>query len=89
MTCTLDANDCNYDGDDWDLEYLTREAIKSKAKWPQIERIFENAYWVITYNYKKQVYSFGEHCNQVEQEGRESTINELDDHDDDTIHNLQ
>ena len=31
------------------------------------------------------MYSFGEHCNQVEQEGRESTINELDDYDDDTI----
>ena len=72
-----DANDCNYDDDDCDLEYLIRkamEAMEGKAKWPQIEWIFENAYWVITCNYKKQVYSFGEHCNQVEQEGRESTI---------------
>ena len=43
-----DADDCNYDGDDWDLEYLTREAMESKAKWPQIERIFESAYWLIT-----------------------------------------
>ena len=43
-----DADDCNYDGDDWDLEYLTREAMESKATWPQIERIFESAYWLIT-----------------------------------------
>ena len=31
------------------------------------------------------MYSFCEHCYQVEQEGRESTINELDDYDDNTI----